>query len=444
MKRDIQKDLEEWKESSGRKPLIIRGARQVGKTWVIRELGRCHFKSFVEINFEQNPEIKFVFDTLVPSEIVKLLSLNLETQIKPGETLLFLDEIQECPRAIMALRYFFEQLPELHVIGAGSLLEFALDSEEIEMPVGRIDFLYMHPLSFGEFLSASGMLELRELLRNVKLDESINPVLEKKSERLLQNYCFAGGMPRASLAMIEDEDLDLVKKEQLSIIQTYRQDFGKYLKKSPPELMERIFRTAPGMVGRKYKYVNVDPNFRAETIRKTLSLLEKAGVVKRVYSTSGQGLPLSYYKKDNMFKILFIDIGLMQQVLGVSKEIYREKNLLDVYRGAVAEQYVGQQLSTFHFWFEERELYYWQRQKPNSQAEVDYLWQTGSRVIPVEVKSGKTGTLKSLHLFLKENESPFGVRFSMLPHGFEKNLLSIPLWGIEGFRNQLEKMPSIR
>ena len=145
-----------------------------------------------------------------------------------------------------------------------------------------------------------------------------------------------------------------------------------------------------------------------------------------------------------MFKILFIDIGLMQQVLGVSKEIYREKNLLDVYKGAVAEQFVGQQLSTFHFWFEERELYYWQRQKPNSQAEVDYLWQTGSRVIPVEVKSGKTGTLKSLHLFLKENESPFGVRFSMLPHGFEKNLLSIPLWGIEGFRNQLEKIPSIR
>ena len=145
-----------------------------------------------------------------------------------------------------------------------------------------------------------------------------------------------------------------------------------------------------------------------------------------------------------LFKILFIDIGLMQQVLGVSTEIYSEKNLLNIYRGAMAEQFVGQQLSTFHSWFEERELYYWQRQKPNSQAEVDYLWQSGSRVIPVEVKSGKIGTLKSLHLFLAENESPFGVRFSMLPHSWDKNLLTIPLWGIEGFGNQVEKLALTR
>ncbi len=237
--------------------------------------------------------------------------------------------------------------------------------------------------------------------------------------------------------MVEKEDMELVKREQLSIIQTYRQDFGKYRTRISPDILEKIFHTAPGMVGQKYKYVNIDQSLRAEVIRKALILLEKAGIVKRVLSISGKGLPFSNYRKESLFKVLFLDVGLMQRILGISTDIYKEKNLLSVYRGAIAEQFAGQQLITFHDWFEEPELYYWHRLQPRSQAEVDYICRLNSQIIPIEVKAGKTGTLRSLSQFLKENDAPFGVRLSLNPFNVEKELLSIPLWGMEGFYKKL-------
>lgn len=411
----------------------------MGKTWVVKELGRTQFESYIEINFEQRPDLKSIFTTRIPGDIIKLISLNLECSIIPGETLLFLDEIQECPEAIVSLRYFFEQMPELHIICAGSLLEFVLGDEDLRMPVGRIDFLFMHPMSFGEFLDASGKKELRDYCKNIQLGERIHSSLERKMEQQLMDYCFCGGMPRAVDAMTNSNDMELVKREQLSIIQTYRQDFGKYRSRIAPDLLELTFQTTPGMIGQKYKYVNIDQTIRAESIRKALILLEKAGVVKRVFSTSGKALPFNVYKKENLFKVLFVDVGLMQRILGISKDIYRERNLLSVYKGAVAEQFAGQQLLTFHDWFEEPDLFYWSRSKINSQAEVDYVCQWGSQIIPIEVKAGKAGTLKSLHLFLEENKSPFGVRLSLHPYYFEKKLLSIPLWGMEGFYEKLSR-----
>lgn len=442
MKRDTTNILTHWKVSKFRKPLIIRGARQVGKTWVVREFGRLHFDSFVEINFELQSNLKSVFESLAPSEILKLLNLNLDQTIVPGKTLLFLDEIQECPKAISSLRYFFEQLPELHIICAGSLLEFVLGTEQLKMPVGRIDFLYMHPLSFGEYLTACGKQEFREYVKRLEIGQSINRSLSKKAEQLLLDYCFSGGMPRAVEAMVEHADLEQVKKEQLSIIQTYRQDFGKYQSRISPDILERTFSTAPGMIGEKYKYVRVDQSIRAESIKKALILLEKANVLKRVLSTSGKGLPLSIHQKENWFKIIFVDVGLMQCMLGVSKQLYASKNLLSILRGAVAEQFAGQQLLAQHDWFKMPELYYWHRQKTNSQAEVDYVCQSRDQVIPIEVKSGKSGTLKSLFLFMKENGAPFGIRLSLNPLEFKDNLLSIPLWGIESFYDRLEHVRS--
>ncbi len=440
MNRDVTQILVNWKDMDSRKPLIIRGARQIGKTWVVRDFGKNHFESFVEINFEQRPDLKTVFDTLIPADILKLINLNLDQKIIPGETLLFLDEIQECANAITSLRYFFEQLPKLHVICAGSLLEFVLGTKKLKMPVGRIDFLYMHPFTFEEFLTVSKKEEIREYCYNNQVGQVINASLEKKLENLLLDYCFCGGMPRAVTAMVEKEDVELVKREQLSIIQTYRQDFGKYQARISSEIIEKTFQTAPATVGQKFKYINIDQNVKAEAIKKALILLEKAGIVKRVFSTSGKGLPFSVHRKENLFKILFVDVGLMQRMLGLSADLYNEKNILSVYRGAVAEQFAGQQLLTFHDWFEEPELYYWQRSKRSSQAEVDYICQLNNRIIPIEVKAGKVGTLRSLSLFLKENEAPFGVRLSLNHFNVERGLVSIPLWGMAGFYNKLSSL----
>lgn len=439
MERDILHELVRWKTSENRKPLIIRGARQIGKTWIVRELGKKHFEHFIEINFELTPEFKFIFDSFDPRKIIKLLNISLGETIIPGKTLLFFDEIQQCPKGIMALRYFFEQMPELHVISAGSLLEFVLNSESFSHPVGRVDYLFLHPLSFGEFLTANNKQELREFSSALQLKTEVNALVVKQLENLLTDYCFVGGMPRPMSAMIETDDLELVKREQLSIIQTYNNDFGKYKKRISAELLEQLFQTAPGIIGQKYRYVTVAPDFRAETVRKALILLEKAGLIQRVFSTSGKGLPFSTHKKNNVFKILYLDIGLMQRVLGVSKEIYQAKDLLSVFKGALMEQFIGQQLIAVHSWFEEKKLYYWQRDKVNSKAEVDYLWQYESNIIPIEVKAGKAGTLKSLNLFLSENNSHFGVRFSHHSLGFEKKLLSIPLWAIESFSNLINE-----
>ncbi len=437
MKRDISSILVDWKKADSRKPLIIRGARQIGKTWVVRDLGRNHFESFVEINFEQRPELKMVFESLVPKEIVKLISLNLNQNITPGKTLLFLDEIQDCPNAISSLRYFFEQMPELHIICARSLLDFVLNDQILKVPVGRIEFLFMHPLTFGEFLTASKMADLREFCVTLKIRDKVNKSLQEKLEKLLIDYCFCGGMPRAVEAMVVKEDIELVKREQLSILQTYRQDFGKYKSRISSELIERVFQTAPAIVGQKFKYVNVDQRSKSEAVKKALVLLEKAGIVKRVFATSGKGLPFAVYRKENLFKVLFLDVGLMQRILGISSDIYRDNNLLSVYRGAVAEQFVGQQMMTLHDWFEEPELYYWNRLKKGSLAEIDYVYQYKNQIVPIEVKAGKAGTLKSLLQFAKENESPFSVRLSLNDFDFEHGLLSIPLWAMEGFDDKL-------
>ncbi len=439
MKRDLEKELIRWKNSKERKPIIIRGMRQVGKTWLVREFAKSHFDSYEEINFEQSPELKSCFIKPDPAEILKLLQLNLEKNIVPGKTLLFLDEIQDCPQAILSFRYFFEQMPQLHIIGAGSLLEFTFNSDDFRMPVGRIDFLCLHPVSFGEFLEASGRRQLREYCQNVNPAEAVDNALEQKLSGLVADYCLCGGMPRAARAMVEDHDIELVNREQLSIIQTYRRDFGKYAKRISSELMEKVFSSMPGMVGKKYKYVEVDENARAADIRKALTMMEKAGIMNRVFSTSGAGLPLSMHKKENVFKVLFADVGLMQRMLGISAEIYMGKNLLDVYRGSVAEQYVGQQLLALLPPYSDEGLFYWHRDKLNSQAEVDYLWQFDSHIIPVEVKSGKTGRLRSLHQFFIEYKPPLAIKISRNPHNFQDNILSVPLWGIEGLDRLLKR-----
>lgn len=431
MKRRLDQFLVQWKNDPARKPLLVRGARQIGKTFTICEFGRGSFENLAEVNFELEPRLKAVFESSHGElrEIVKNLSLLLNVPILPGRTLLFLDEVQECPRAISALRYFYEKMPDLHVIAAGSLLEFALEGENFEMPVGRVQYLFMRPVSFQEFLWAKNETSLSELLDEIDIASEINDAVHEKLLRLFKDYLIVGGMPEAVARHVRNPaDADF-GRAQLTILQTYRDDFGKYARRARLDLLQRVFQTAPSFVGQVYKYSRVDGESQGREVKAALRLLEKAGVVAKVLSTSAHGLPFLKDADEKKFKIVFIDVGLMQKSCGLEAEIALSADFLQINAGAVAEQFVGQELMAAADPYEEPALFYWDREKKNSQAEVDFLISRGREILPVEVKSGKTGSLKSLRLFLKEHpQSPFGIRLSQHSLSFHDNILSVPIY----------------
>jgi predicted AAA+ superfamily ATPase len=257
----------------------------VGKSYTVTEFGEKEFENLVKINFEQHPQYKTCFDTLDPNQIIETISMLHKTAIKPGKSLLFLDEIQECPKAITALRYFHEQMPELHVIGAGSLLEFALEEENFKMPVGRVQYLYMKPFSFREFLAAVGENRSLEMIDTINPDKPLNPVIHQHLLSLVKKYSIVGGMPRAVAEYAAGGSLAQCHQIHTIITQTYRNDFGKYASKVKHKYLQKIFYSVPKMVGRKFKYSHVDNTIQSRELKEALELLEKAGVVYRVKRT---------------------------------------------------------------------------------------------------------------------------------------------------------------
>jgi len=444
MERDIYGWLKNWKPEKNRKPLIIRGARQVGKTWIVNHFGGLAFENHIEINFEYKPQMKSCFSTLDPREILQRIELSMNVDILPGKTLLFLDEIQECPEALKALRYFYEKLPELHVIAAGSLLEFVMDAEEISFPVGRVQNIHLFPLSFGEFLNSCGEHRLRKWLRNLATADDIPESIHGKCASLLRNYLYLGGMPEAVARWLEEGNFSKTDEIHQQLLQNYKHDFGKYGKRINFRLLEKVFTRIPTTVGGKFKYAHIDREVNARDVRNSLELLVNAHIIHKVYSSSGSGLPLAAHINEKFFKILFLDVGLLQSAMGIGRETYLAENLLAVYKGLVGEQFVGQQLLSLGKHFEEPRLYYWQRGSKGSSAEVDYLWQKGENILPVEVKAGKTGTLKSLRIFLSEKSAPFGIRFSLHPLSFTDSVLSIPLYAVEALPGLTEQLLTIR
>lgn len=427
MQRAIKQRLIAWKSSQYRKPLIIRGARQVGKTYTIREFGQTQFANTVEINFDQKPALKNIFQANTnPQDIIQQLTAVLNTSIIAGETLLFLDEIQECPEAISALRYFFELMPELHIICAGSLLEFALHSSNFKMPVGRIEFMYLYPLSFSEFLAANAQSKLQDYINSMSLTKPIPEALHQALLKQLKYYYTVGGMPLVVQRWLNTGSF---QEERSIIIQTYRNDFGKYANIAKHQYLDKVFSITPTLVGQKYKYVNIDKDLQSRPLKEALYLLIKAGLIKKVFATPASGLPFQY--KDEIFKAIFLDVGLMQHICGLDSIIALSEDFLAINSGAIAEQFVGQELLAYSPSYEAPNLYFWNREKVGSQAEVDYLIQHNSQIIPIEVKAGKTGRLKSLQLFMYEHKSTIGVRISQKPLEQEQNILSIPLYAIE-------------
>lgn len=395
MRRLIEDKLLLWKTSDRRKPVIIRGGRQIGKTWSVADFGKKQFSSTVKIDLEKRRDLHDIFaGDLSSHTILSQLALVAGQRIVPGETLLFLDEIQACPRALMALRYFYEETPALHVIAAGSLMEFALG--DISFPVGRVQFLNMYPLTFSEFLMAGGHEQLAEVLQKppARLDAAVHQMLLG----LLRQYFFVGGMPEAVVAYYENPSMLDVFEAQSEILDAYRQDFAKYAPRSDKNCLDRVLVSCAVKVGEQIKYSRLAEGFSNPTIHKAFDLLCMAKVVNRIPSVKTVGQPLGAGVDNRRFKASLIDIGLMQQLnrLPVDHEI-RQQDLLAIYRGKMAEQFVAQELLAAL----DGELYYWARDARGSSAEVDYLINTSGRIRAVEVKSGKGGSLRSLRMLLE-------------------------------------------
>ncbi|MEM1243483.1 MAG: ATP-binding protein [Pseudomonadota bacterium] len=428
MYRFAQQTLIDWCKQKQFKPLLLRGARQVGKSYLVENFAKSHFDSYVTINFEFNRKFQTCFNTLDPSKIVNLISTMANQDIIPGKTLLFLDEIQECPNAILALRYFKEKMPKLHVIGAGSLLEFTLNKSEFRMPVGRIQSFYLTPCSFYEFLLAKGKRKLLDYLTNVTLAEGIDAGLHGLLLDELREYFVLGGMPEVIAGFVNDPDLRRAHTAQASLIEYYRKDFGKYDDKVKLDYLQSLFDKIPNLIGQKFKYVNIDPHALSRDLKPALQALIDAGLVYPTYHTSASNLPLQSTINERIFKLFFLDIGLVSYMSQVDIETLMSENLIMLNRGQLAEQFVHQELLAHSRVYEKTHLYYWQREKAGSTAEVDFIINIGTKIIPIEVKAGKTGRLKALQIFLNEKKLNLGIRVWQNQLAYHERILSIPLY----------------
>ena len=412
MKRKAEQYLKNWRQEKTHKPLIIRGARQVGKTYLVRSFAR-EFGNLVEINFERNPEIAELFISNDPVQIIGLLELQLQATITLGKTLLFLDEIQARPDIIASLRYFYEEMGDLHIIAAGSLLEFALEKPTFSMPVGRIEYLYLGPMQFEEYLIATGREKLVLFLQNFQLTNSIPTPIHKQLLEHLQVFIITGGMPEAIKIFNDTQSWQQCEKAKVSILTTFQDDFSKYGIKANPDVLYDLFRKIPFQVGHKFKYVNINRHLRAAMLSKALNLLCQAKVTSKIHHSSGNGLPLGAEINHKKFKTLFLDTGLMATACGLSfLDLHKIEDILLVNNGALCEQFIGQHLLYAGEFYREPELFYWAREQRGSSAEVDYLISNGTNIIPVEVKAGKSSSLKSLQMFLKTKQLKTGLRFN--------------------------------
>lgn len=425
MRRFIDRELRQWKDSKRRKPLMLRGARQVGKTYSLKEFGGNFFDNIAIADLERNPAWHRIFEgDLSAKHICNDLEIVLKQKIVPGKTLLFIDEIQACPRAITALRYFYEELPDLHVVAAGSLLEFAL--KDISFPVGRIQFLHLYPLCFAEYLAAIGNAEAAATVLGspILVSQTVHTYLSEE----LRKYFFIGGMPESVRAYAESGSLQESFEVQKEIIEAYRMDFAKYTPQVDRYCLDSVYTSLAQSVGQQIKYSHLGEGYSNPTLKKAFDLLCLANVVRKVQSANPVGLPLGASASSKIFKALMVDIGLMQNLSGMSVDIeYAKSDLLNIYRGAMAEQFVGQELSIS----QHGELYYWDRQAKSSSAEVDYLAVIKGKIHPVEVKSGASGSLRSLHMFLDTyNNCGKGLVFSARPYADlpEKNITFVPLY----------------
>lgn len=418
LKRLIDGHLELWANKKDHKPLLLRGARQVGKSTAVRHLGES-FDNFVEINFEKQPEYKKIFrSNLVISRIVSEISAMCAKPIIPGKTLLFFDEIQECQEAIMALRFFKEDMPDLHVIAAGSLLEFAL-AELPTFGVGRIHSMYMYPMTFDEYLEANGETLLLDIKCKASPEQPLSEPLHDKLTALVRSYFLVGGMPEVVAKWVDTHDYIQCQEIQDDIISGYEDDFPKYRKRIDPVLLRLTLRSVATQVTKKFAYSEVG-GYRTEEIKKAIEMLLLAGICIQVVRTDANGLPLGSESDLSYRKILILDSGLLLRLLNMSSvdvskitsDILTKDPTELVNKGPLAEMVAGLELLRYKTPNLRHELYYWIRPAKNSQAEIDYI-EAKDGILPIEVKAGKKGGMKSLWIFMREKGVTNAVRCSL-------------------------------
>ncbi len=405
MKRLAENSLLEWFENENRMPLIIRGARQVGKSTLVKNFCKNNDIELIEINLEKLKVPALELDNIdlnrVLSDIEALTRKEFRSDIKQ---ILFIDEIQAQPKALRSLRYFFEEMPEIPVIAAGSLLDFLLNDKKMDFPVGRVSYLKLGPMSFTEFLLAMGE-EL--LVKKMKDPQKIQGSLHDELLKQVQNYFFVGGMPKAVLTFQKTKKLTAVRKIQKDLIESYKDDFIKYAKKEKIHLLvNTVFDFAPFNLGKKVKYSEIYSDVKALELRKAIELLSFARILIPVHHTNASGLPISSQKDNKIFKLFFLDVGLVSAATDLPFEDLNLKSLMD---GPIAEQFVSQHLN-YHFNTQiHEELFYWLKDKSSAKAEVDFVLQSGKLIIPLEVKSGSLLKMKSLHQFCVDKSSKIGV-----------------------------------
>ncbi len=419
--RSVLSDLEQWHNKANRKPLVLRGARQVGKSTLVRMFAKQNGLDLVELNLEKFAQLDKVFKTLDVKSILNEISGLTAKSIKGENTILFLDEIQATPHALAALRYFYEERPGLAVIAAGSLLEFVLSKHEFSMPVGRISYLFLGPVSFNEYLKETHP-DLQEYIENYHMGDPFVYTVHERLEHLYREYMFVGGMPEIIQNFIDGADFIDIQQQQQEILNTYIDDFAKYARETKYIRLQKVFRLLPNEVGKKVKYARIASDENAREIRECIELLEKAGLITRVVHSHANGIPLAAESELKTFKLLYLDTGLLNRLNGFDWLYFSKmQEQAIVNEGAIAEQCVGQEL----LWnsdasYIKTQLFYWLREGRASNAEIDFLTSQGDCIVPIEIKSGKSGSMKSLFQFCELKKRKFAIRFDMNPPNYQE------------------------
>lgn len=425
MKRFAENELINWKNSPFRKPLLVYGARQVGKTWLMKQFGNTEFENSVYINFEKEIQLRTIFEQdYNPVRIIKLIEIHSNQKIVVGKTLVIFDEIQDAKGGLTALKYFREEMSELHVIGAGSLLGIAL-KQQTSFPVGQVDFLHMNPMNFSEFLLATGNENLVELLN--EKDWSLIETFKSRFTNLLKQYYFVGGMPEAVNYFCKEEEYDGVRKIQENILISYEQDFSKH---GPTEIIPRIRMIWNSVVSqlarenKKFLYGLIKEGARAKEFELALSWLEDYGLIHKVYRTKKANILLTAYADLNAFKLYTIDVGLLGALGNLNQRILLEgDSLFQEFKGALTEQYVLQELIS-----NKKKVNYWAND--SGAAEIDFIFENNNVILPLEVKASENLQSKSLKTFFQKNPSIYCYRTSLSNYRKESWLTNIPLYAV--------------
>lgn len=425
MKRKITQQLVEWKNSSARKPLILNGARQVGKTFILREFGRENYKNTVYVNLESNGMVASMFnDDISPSKLIKYLEAETGERILPNETLIILDEIQSCERAVTSLKYFCEEAPDYHIAAAGSLLGVAINRNQTSFPVGKVNVIRLYPLDFEEFLTATGNdLLIDEITECYTQMSPINEGLHQKALDLYHDYLIIGGMPEAVKAFIETNSYIDASLVQSSIIDSYTADMAKYASNSEAVKIRACYNSIPAQLAKdnkKFQYKVVQKGGSSSIFGASLEWLKQAGVILECQRVDQGTMPLPIYADQTSFKIYMSDVGLLvnKSQMSVNTIITGESN---IFMGAVTENYIAQQLAAKNY-----PLYYWT--VANSQAELDFVLQKNDKIYAIEVKKGEHVRSRSLSVFKQKYSPDYAIRFSQKNFGKTEEVISIPLY----------------